>query len=401
MGKSGSVLLAVAVFCSAAFSQKPAATGSITGHVTCADTNTPARLAFVVIRPVPAAKSDGPASPDKSIEAHRVQTMLDGSFSVPKVAPGTYLVLASMPGYVSPLAVLGLSNEDLFEPTDDVRERILEHIPTVTIDGGGSASINLSLERAAAVSGTILYDDGSPASGIQVQLLQRMQSKWTPVHNGIGDNMTSGNAMTDDRGAFRITGLPAIKEAIVQADLSLQNYTLTFRKDGFGSSGSMPVSISFYSGGTTRQKDAARFRVTTGEEHSGEDITLPISKLHKLQGVLFAKKDGHTLNEGIVSLVFADDRSLLANAHVEPDDEKFEFSFVPEGDYFLSVLTAADARIEEVPNPPGTVPPTSTNVTVTHQYGYAEIPLHVDGDRNDFTVSVPEIAPPGSSLGQQ
>ena len=401
MGKFGSVLLAVAVFCSAALAQKPVATGTITGHVTCADTNTPARLAVVVIRPVPAAKSDGPASPDKSIEAHRVQTQLDGSFSIPKVAPGIYLVLASMPGYVSPLAVLGLSNDDLFEPSDDVRKQILEHIPTVTIDGGGSASINVSLERAAAVSGTIVYDDGSPASGIHVQLLQRIQGQWSPVHNAIGDNMTSGNSVTDDRGAFRITGLPPVKEAIVEATLSLQNYTMSFTKNGMSSNGGPPASIVFYSGGTTRQKDTKPFRVTMGEEHSGEDNTLPISRLHKVHGVLLAKKDGHTLNEGLVSIVFADDRSLLANARVEPDDEKFEFSFVPEGDYFLSVLTAADARIEEVPNPPGTVPPTSINATMTHQYGYAEIPLHIDGDRNDVSVSVPEVPSPPTSLGQQ
>src|SRR5438045_1710310 len=88
-----SAVLLLALFCCAASAQKPAATGSVTGHVTCADTNTPSRLAIVVLRPVPAAKSADPAAASKPVEARRVQTLLDGSFLIPKVAPGTYLVL--------------------------------------------------------------------------------------------------------------------------------------------------------------------------------------------------------------------------------------------------------------------------------------------------------------------
>ena len=48
---------------------QPAATGSVTGHVTCAHTNTPARLAIVVLRPVPAAKSADSAAARKPVEA--------------------------------------------------------------------------------------------------------------------------------------------------------------------------------------------------------------------------------------------------------------------------------------------------------------------------------------------
>jgi hypothetical protein len=123
MRKSGLVL--VAIFCFVAFAQKPAATGSVTGHVTCADTNTPARLAIVVLRPVPAVKSTDSTAASKPVEARRVQTLLDGTFSIPSVAPGTYFVLASMAGYISPLAVLGVSNEDLLEPPGELRKRMV------------------------------------------------------------------------------------------------------------------------------------------------------------------------------------------------------------------------------------------------------------------------------------
>ena len=300
-----------------------------------------------------------------------------------------------------PLAILGVGNEDLLEPPDDLRKVIVEHVPTISVDANGSASINISLERAAAVSGTVLYDDGSPAPGIGVQLRQRKEGNWVPVHNVVGDGMGSGNSTTDDRGNFRITGLPPLKEAIVEADISAQNSTLNFSKNGFSTSGGPSFSLAFYSGSALRPNDAKSFQLTMGEERSGEDITLPISKLHKVQGVLLAKKDGHVLNNGSVSLLFADDRSQLGTTEIGPDNENFDFAFVPEGDYFLKVNSAADASFDEVPNPPGSVPPSWTKTTVVHEYGTTEIPLHVDSERTGVTVDVPERRSAASKDGQQ
>ena len=316
MRKSGLVLVGVAVFCFVAYAQKPAATGTVTGLVTCADTNGPARLAIVVLRPVPTAKSADPTAASKAVEARRVLTLLDGSFSIPRVAPGTYLVLASMAGYISPLAVLGVSNEDLLEPTGELRKRIVDRVPTITVDANGTASVNISLERAAAVSGTILYDDGSPAPGVEVRLRERKEGKWVPVHNVAGDGMGSGNSATDDHGNYRITGLPPLKEAIVETDLGIQNSTLQFSKDGFSTNGGPSFTLAFYSGSALRLSDAKPFQLATGEERSGEDVSLPISKLHKVQGVLLSKRDEHVLNKGSVSLLFADDRTQLGSTEI-------------------------------------------------------------------------------------
>lgn len=382
--------LAVAVSCLAAFAQKPAATGIVTGRVACADTNAPARLAVVVLRPIPAAKNADSAGASKPVEARRVETLLDGTFSIPNVAPGTYFVLASLAGYMSPLAAVGLGNDDLLEPTAEMRKLILESVPTVTLDGNGAASINISLERAAAVSGTILYDDGSPAPGVDVRVQARKDGKWVPVHNVAGDGMGSGNSITDDRGNFRITGLPPIKEAILEADLSIQNSTLNFSKNGFSTYGGPSFTLTFYSGDAFRLSDAKPFKLTKGEERPGEDLSLPLSKLHKVQGVLLAKKDGHVLNHGSVSLLFADDRTQLGTTEIAAGNESFDFPFVPEGDYILQVSSAADARFDEVPNSPGSVPPTWTKTTVLHLYGTTEIPLHVDSERTGVTVDVPE-----------
>jgi hypothetical protein len=399
MRKSGLLVAAVGVFCCVGFAQKPAATGMVTGHVTCADTNTPARLAVVVLRPVPAAKTAHSAGPGKAVEARRVQTLLDGTFSIPNVAPGTYLVLASMAGYISPLAALGISDQDLLEPADELRKRIMERLPTVTVDGNGSASINISLERSAAVSGTIVYDDGSPAPGVEVKLRERKEGKWVPVHNVAGDGMGSGNSVTDDRGNFRITGLPALKEAIVETDLSIQNSILSFSNGGFATFGGSSFKLAFYSGSALRLGDAKPFQLTMGEERPGEDISIPLSKLHRVEGVLLSKRDGHVLNEGSVSLLFSDDRTELGGTVIGGGNENFEFPFVPEGDYVLKVNSAEDARFEEIPNSPGSVPPSWTKTIMVHEYGTTEMPLHVDGERTGVTVDVPEKASSARNVG--
>jgi hypothetical protein len=397
MRKSPGVLLALACACAVSFAQKP--TGSVTGHVTCADTNTPARLAGVVLRPVVSKISA--SGPDHAVEARLVHSLLDGSFAVTGVGPGAYYVLASMPGYISPLTALGVSNDELLEPTDELLKRVAERVPIVTVEANASASINISLERGASVSGTILFDDGSPAPGIRIHLVERKNGKWGAVQTTAGDNMTTSSAVSDDRGNYRMSGLPPVKEALVQADLNVSSGILQFRKDGFGT-GSWPTfTLSFFSGAVLRTKDAKPFSLTTGEERPGEDIVLPLAKLHKVQGALVAHRDGHELNEGSVTLLFADDKTSVGVTNVSGDDSTFSFAFVPEGDYILKVNSAADARFDEIPNTPGIIPPTRTEKHILREYGTAELPIHIEGDRSDITIDVPDKAPPAKNVAQQ
>ena len=95
--------------------------GTVSGVITCSDTQRPARFATVTLTPVPVDKP-APAAKmmtDKEAEADPAaaikvfgglmgamtmlqgQTGLDGAYSIANVPPGDYYVSSTEPGYVS------------------------------------------------------------------------------------------------------------------------------------------------------------------------------------------------------------------------------------------------------------------------------------------------------------
>lgn len=364
-------------------------TTTVSGHVFFADTNGPARMASVTLQPaaaIEALRSD--KKPEKAISSQSVQTLLDGSFTMTNVEPGTYYVIASAPGYMSPVNALLAAGSG--PPQDDAtRKKLAMLAPTVTAQANLPASVNVSLERGGAVSGTVLYDDGSPASGIRIELLVRRNDKWTRSPHSMFNEVIP-SASTDDRGNFRIAGLPAQQYA-VEAQLGLQKWIYrTDPQGGTSASSTQVYSLSVYSGNHFRMKDAEGFSISLGEERGGEDMEIPVSRLHALRGNITAAHDGHIINGGRVTLLYPDDKSEVDSTEVTRDGE-FNFMFVPEGDYILRVTGAADTEYREVPNAHFTMPPTHTETTVLRRYGDGEMPIHIAGDMTGVVLSAPEL----------
>lgn len=384
-----------AFLCAQQTTAKPAGS-TITGHVFLADTNGPARMATVMLQPaevIDATRAEKKLS--KAVSSQSVQTLLDGSFTIPNVQPGDYYVVASAAGYVSPLYALLSATNDAQKDAETAK-KLAALAPRITVQANLPASANVTLERGAAVSGTVLYDDGSPASGIGVRLLVRKKGEWTdPPSMAFSQSIPS--VTTDDRGHYRISGVPAQQYA-VEAQLSLQTWTYEVSDHGNTMATSSQVySLPVYSGNHFRKKDAEGFSVTLGDEHAGEDLEIPVSRLHTLRGNVIAAHDGHLINGGRVHLLNPDDRSELDSANVTRDGE-FTFNFVPEGDYILRVTGAADTEYTEVPNAKGVMPPTHTETHVLRHYGDAEMPIHISGDMTGVVISAPELkAQPASN----
>ena len=389
-----SVALGVLVLtsCTAVLCAQQAAksTGTtVTGHVFLQDTNGPARMATVMLQPTEAVDaSRSEKKLDKAMTTQSVQTLLDGSFTIPNVQPGAYYVVATAPGYVSPLyALLAAGNES--QKDDGASKKLAALAPRITVQANLPASVSVNLERGAAVSGTVLYDDGSPASDVRVQILVRKKDKWiTAPSMPFKESIPS--TLTDDRGNYRISGLPA-QEYAVEVRLSLQKWLYEVNEHGNTMSSTSDVySLPVYSGNRFRMKEAEGFSVTQGEDRGGEDIEIPVSRLHTLRGTVIAAHDGHLINGGRVQLIYPDDKSVLDTAVVTRDAE-FNFSFVPEGDYMLRVSDAADTEYKEVLNGRGAMPPTHTETSVVRRYGEAEIPIHIAGDAAGVVISAPDI----------
>jgi hypothetical protein len=367
---------------------------TISGHVFLEDTNAPARIATVTLqqaRAVDALRTDKKEVPSQS---QSVQTLLDGSFSIPNVAPGEYYVLASETGYISPMSTLITAKAD--RTLDDAaRKRLAELAPRITVQANLPASVNITLERGGTVSGTALYDDGSPAVGLRVQLLVKKNGEWVTVPS-IGIEQAIPSTATDDRGYYRISGLPGQVYA-VSVHMNLMNGFWSNNPQGGASGSSFSVySLAVYSGNHMRLKDAEGFELKPGDDRGGEDIQIPVGQLHAVRGTLTAAHDGHVVNGGRVALRYPDDNSEVASSKVGSDGV-FNFSFVPEGDYILRVTDAADTEYKEVSNGQGVMPPTHTETTVVRKHGDAEMPIHIAGDMTGVVISAPEAKPQTSA----
>jgi hypothetical protein len=394
--------------------QAPNASAStVTGHVFCADTNAPARFAKVLLKsaegdhrgeefmkrltdsmaknaakdgePVPLAKGatpDKPVTDDKTKQAMAAASKgmnaaldmmnastvgLNGEFKIAGVKPGTYYVHVLYAGYIDDFDQV--SDEDFASTDPEIRARIAK-IPSITVTGTDSARAEVTLERGAAISGRILFDDGSPAAGWTLSVVKPGTKE--NVSDAVQASMNQSLAMSgaiqlaksDDLGHFRITGLGAGDYA-VRATMIAPAIGVTAGNIMEGGSG---ISLTVYSGNTFKRADAKPVTVAAGEEYSGVEITVPASSLHNITGHVNAKSDGHTLNAGHVALSSKSNPALQLVAAIRSDGS-FHFEYLPSGiAYTLTTADAADGKITPSANP-GFMGLNMPNTEILAKYG--------------------------------
>ena len=386
-------------------SEKPTASGTVTGHVYLDDIKSPARKVPVYLEPVASLQADAPPpdwrSKNTGPVTEKVEAQFDGTYAFTDVAPGSYYIVATSPGYVSSFVALSMAEArtqwgpwaQLGPQQKEARDGILQSLPRVDVQPNQPSTADVVLERGAAISGNIRYDDGAPAAGLQVQVLARMlqdgKETWSPLNLGHGNFWD--RIFTDDRGNFRISSLPAGKYAI-EVVLEFTNSRTYFYSSGVTSAGSNGhvARLEIYSGNTPLVKDAVGFKLQTREERAGEDIVIPISKLHTIKGSIVSATDGHVVNSGQVGLVSAGDQSWAGSDNLSEDESGFTLSFIFEGDYILSSPGSADVDYLPIPQQEGIIGSPQFNTRVRHRYGATSVPLHVDRDMDGVIIAVPE-----------
>jgi carboxypeptidase family protein len=356
------------------------ATGTVTGHVYCADTNTPARTATVQLAPVKEREQRSGTIRFADMPAGGVaQTGLDGSFTLTRVPPGSYYVIVAKAGYLSPRP--GDDDSDDVEPQPPSGQPPIV-IPRVDVQADQSAGIDIRLERGAAISGAVRFDDGSPASGVGIMVLHRKKDKWVPSNGPVFAMVPSPS--TDDLGHYRVAGLRD-RDYVVMVQLSRTDLESRGTRDA-GLSGIERSTLRIYSGDTPHISEAVPVKLGAGEEHSGEDITIPLSKFHSISGVVTAAADGHPINNGHLSIEDPTDKETVVDAELGSDGT-FHLEGVPKGTYTLHVRSPQDQQFRELSVGPHQI---MTDEQTIRQYSDLEQTLKVEGDIPSLVLTVTE-----------
>jgi hypothetical protein len=357
------------------------ATGTVTGHVYCADTNTPARLASVQLAPVKNAEErSGTSVHVTDLPAGGVsQTGLDGSFTLTRVPPGSYYVIVVKAGYLSPRP--RDDDSDDIEPQPPPGQPPLV-VPRVDVQAGQAAGIDIRLERGAAISGTVRFDDGSPASGVNIMVLHKKKDKWVPS-NGPSFAMMFPS-FTDDLGHYRVSGLRD-RDYLVMLQLSRTDLESRGTRDA-GLSGVERSTLRIYSGDTPHISEAVPVKLGPGEERSGADITIPLSKFHSVSGVVTAAGDGHPINSGHLSIEDPKDKETVVDAELGSDGT-FHLEGVPEGTYTLYVRGPADRQFQGISTGDQQI---ITSEKTLRQYSDLDQTLKIEGDIPSLVLTVTE-----------
>jgi hypothetical protein len=394
------------VFAASLFGQQPATTappalfGQVTGRVICGDTDRPGRFASVQLiaeKPDKAGVID-PGSMGKNPDFEKAVSVvfstllkgsdlsgltgIDGTFTMDKVPPGVYYVVAQLPGYQSPLG--RFSQAERMKADEATVKAVESAAEKIVVQANQPAHVELRLERGSSLSGSVRYDDGSPAPGVTpILMAQQKDGKWKDMAIALVP------VITNDRGNFRFYGLPpgkyAVKAALptIQASLGLGAGSLAMHMN-------MGDALVVYSGGVVREKDVKPVEVAAGDEVDGIEVEFPISGLHSVAGSVVAKSDNHAVNKGAVTLLDSETKTSVRAAMLDRDGN-FRLNYVPDGQYILRVSGAADTEKSgagEVESDFALM----MNSKIVKSYGDAEQPLLLKGDATALVLQVPDVA---------
>jgi len=260
-------------------------TGEISGRVVN-ESGQPLANVTVYVRPAP---GDRPPVTTKT-------TNREGVFKVSGVEKGSYLVEASMPGYIPKPREAG-------PPARSTAD-----------------TVTLVLLKGGVITGTVTNSKNDPvvAIGIRVEMVVDEAGRKAP---GIYESVT------DDRGVYRVYGLPS-GTYVVAAD-GASNYSATgvnaFAKD-------MPT----YAPSSNREA-ADEISVRVGEETSNVDIRYRAERGSTISGIVRGSRMG---DRGFsVTLTSLAPNGRRWDTPFQDPNGEFAFEGIPDGDYHI-VATA-------------------------------------------------------------
>jgi hypothetical protein len=300
----------------------PQGTASIAGRVLTADTGRPVKRARVVV--------SGGGRGGRS-----AATDDQGRYAVTGLPAGNYTITASRAGFVD--AIFGQ------------RRPLQPGAPVPVTDGAAVTSVDLRLTRGGVITGRVLDEDGEPLARalVTVQRYQyvRGERQLTPA----------GGDQTDDRGQYRVFGLPPGEYYVSASAASLGELIgrglqqLAAGLAGRGGRGALaafggdePVTSGYaptYYPGVAGAAQAGQVTIAPGQELGGIDFQIQLVPLATVKGIV-AGMDG----SASVVLVPHDSTALgrfrgqSLNGRTQADGT-FTIANVPPGQYVAVART--------------------------------------------------------------
>ena len=241
--------------------------------------------------------------------------------------------------------------------------------PITIADGQAIGDIALTLVRGAVIAGVVRMENGEPAADATVQVLRydtRSGERRLVSHGSPGPNRR-----TDDRGAYRVYGLPpgeyvvaasqrsggGSAQVITAADIRQAKQLLareppsTTAPAGRAGQPRAVAPASMFYPGTPDLSSAMWITVGPGEEKTGIDIPLRFVPTARVEGTVSSALGPLPPNVEIRIVSFSRttgvtiplDINMLLPARPAPDG-RFTFSGVPPGQYAVVATTRAAGR---------------------------------------------------------
>jgi carboxypeptidase family protein len=255
---------------------------------------------------------DGQPVADTRVFAYRIGERLgrghlamvddDGNFKLIGLSPTAYVISARAPGYVF---------ADL--PIEDRVHRIGENVTIRMVKGG-------------VITGRVTDETGEPLVGVTVKThrLRDLESK--PALSG-GDLFDLGDAVTDDRGIYRVFGL---LPGVYIVSIGGHAYDAQVRND----------APTYYPSAT--RDTATEINLRAGEEVSGIDIRHRADRGRVVSGVATGEVESSPHNSVGITLKGVEGGSFEATTATD-NTRGFVFYGAPDGEYELIAERGNDA----------------------------------------------------------
>jgi hypothetical protein len=330
------------------FQQRGGPTGQVTGTVIAGDTQQPARFVQVTLISTAAASNNGDDAARVFGGMSSARTEVDGTFLATGVAPGDYYVMAWAPGYMPERAILQTGVNAGTDPAS-----LLAQIPVVHVMANATSTVSIGMQRGGTISGRVMWEDGSPAAGLTVQAVSSDTNVALPTAlNAIQTPGAQTGAQTDDRGGFRISGLPSGNYVVMTV---IQNR-------GFGGfqRGGQISPIRVYGNGVFHKASAKPISVRAGDERSDVRMVIDLHGLHTVTGHASASSAGLNVASGRVSLSDPTDPSLQLQGSIDANGQ-FSVKYVPPGTYTMTIAGASTTAANQPRGPRGSSATPSTS----------------------------------------